>query len=99
MAKCGLFATLLIGCMGTYKALRINEIFESVYPTIAFDSTHFIMQFWIYEPKERRHWCSITHVRFVFNNHGATINSSYGNCEATREGAPEKFFNYFNVLR
>jgi len=96
-AKGGEAATLGVLIVRSLQRVRVDEVFESVDPPIALNSTHGFVEFWIDQPEERRHRRGVTKVRFVFDDDRTTVESSHDHGAASRERSTEVLLDDFNI--
>jgi hypothetical protein len=91
-------ATTRVVVVRALQLLGINEVFKAVHATAAFQAAHGIAQFTIHQPEKRGHGRAVSKVRFIFNDHGSSINSTHNNGTSTGERTAEKFFYRDEVI-
>jgi hypothetical protein len=70
-------STFRVGVVRALQFLGFYQCFEAVHTTVTFETTHFVVQYRIDEPEKRRHWRTVTKMRFVLYYDGLTRNSSH----------------------
>lgn len=68
--------TLGVGVVRALQLLRVHQLFESVDATVAFHPTYGVVQLGVDQPEKRRHRCSVSQMRFIFDDDGGPVQST-----------------------
>ena len=86
-------ATPSVLIVGALELVWVDESLEAVDPTIAFETTHGIVQLGINQPEQSGHRCAVAQVRFVLDHDGPTVFGPYHHSETSGQRTADQSFN------